>query len=319
MHKRLLPASITVAVLASLALAGCSAGGGGGEKLDPEKTPLTEYYEAIYGGYDEKEQTARQNQVEDLVAACMAEEGFDYVPVDQSQYASFSKDDGEDRDTEEWVAAHGYGMTQTPEEQAASEEESAAFVDPNQDYVMALSESEQIAYQEVLYGPQPTEEEMQSGEYTYDWKTAGCQGSAQHEIQGDNVYDDVKYKPLLDDMSAIYEKVLKAPAVTKLDGKWSACMADAGYTGLSTKDDAMNQINDESNAYYETLTGEADPAKLAEIREHEIAIALADFTCSKKLDYEHTRLSVQFDLERQFITDHKSELDAMVADVAQGK
>jgi hypothetical protein len=171
----------------------------------------------------------------------------------------------------------------------------------------------------VLYGPQPTEEEMQSGEYTYDWKTAGCQGSAQHEIQGDNVYDDVKYKPLLDDMSAIYDKVLKAPAVTKLDGKWSACMADAGYTGLSTKDDAMNQVNDESNAYYETLTGEADPAKLAEIRENEIAIALADFTCSKKLDYEHTRLAVQFDLERQFITDHKSELDAMVADVAQGK
>jgi hypothetical protein len=324
MHQRLLPITVVLGLAATLALSGCSFGGGGADaELDPEKSPMTEYYEAMYGGYDEKEAVAQQKKVEELVAVCMADEGFDYKPVDQSQYTSFASDD-EDRDTEEWVAEHGYGMNQTPEEQAEMNEQASEYVDPNQDYVTALSPTEQEAYYEVLYGPTPSDEELKAmesdGGYEYNWETAGCQGSAQHEVNGDDLTQSDKYKPLMDDINAIWEKQQKDPAIVKVEAAWAACMADAGYADLTAKQDAMTEVSEEQNAYYESgATEEPDDATKAEWRAHEIEVALADFTCSKKVDYQKTYLTAQYRLENQFIDDHKSELDAMVAEIAQAK
>jgi len=322
--RKRLSTTIVLAVAATLALSACSGGGGGGgDKLDANKTPLTEYYEAIYGGYDEKEQIAKQKKAEELMAACMAKEGFEYTPVDNSQYMSFSEEDMEDRNTEKWVSANGYGMTLTPEQQEEQNEQMGEFVDPNQPYVQALSPGEQTAYYEVLYGPGPTEEEMAAMEEgdggEYNWESMGCQGAAQHEVNGEDVTQSEKYKPLMDELNTVWEKLQKDPKVAKLDAAWSACMADAGYPGLKTQDAAMMSVNDASNAYYETATEAPDDAKLAELRENEIAVALADFKCAEKTDYRDKKLEVQFDVERQFIDDHKSELDAMIADVEQGK
>jgi len=325
MHQRLLPITVVLGLAATLALTGCSFAGGGAEaELDPDKSPMTEYYEAMYGGYDEKEAVAQQKKVEELVATCMADEGFDYKPVDQSQYTSFSSDD-EDRDTEEWVAEHGYGMNQTPEEQEEMNEQASEFVDPNQDYVMALSPTEQEAYYEVLYGPGPTDEEMAAmedgdGSYEYNWETAGCQGAAQHEISGDDLTQSDKYKPLMDEINSIWEKQQKDPAIVKVEAEWAACMADAGYADFKVKQDAMNQVNEAQNAYWEGgETEEPDDATKAEWRENEIEVALADFKCSEKVDYQKTYLTAQYRLENQFIDDNKSELDAMVAEIAQAK
>jgi hypothetical protein len=325
MRTRLLPTSLALALAASLTLAGCTGGGGaGGGELDPAKTPMTEYYDAMYGAYDKEDAAAQQKKVEELVATCMAEEGFDYTPVDQSQYQDMSFDD-EDRDTEEWVAEHGYGMNQTPEEQEEMNAQSEQFVDPNQEYVEALSPSEQEAFYEVLYGPSPSEEEMAAMEedgssYEYNWENSGCQGAAQHEISGDDLTQSDKYKPLMDEINSMWEKQQKLPAVVKLEDEWAACMADAGWTDFKKKEDAMMEVNEASNAYWENgATEEPDDALKAEWREHEIEVALADFKCAEKVDYQDKYLAAQYEFENQFITDHKSELDAMVADIAQAK
>jgi len=327
MHQRLLPALVVV-IASTLAFSGCSllpGGGGGEEKLDASKSPLSEYFSAIYGDYDEKESIAQQKKVEELVASCMAEEGFDYTPVDQSQGMKFSSDD-EDRDTEEWVAENGYGMNMTEEQEAEMNEQAEEWVDPNQPYVEALSESEQAAYYEVLYGPGPTAEEqaaMEAGEsYEYNWENGGCQGAAQHEITGDDVTQSEKYKPLMDDISALYEKQQKSPEMVKLNSAWAACMADAGFADFKEKQDAIDEVSQAQNAFWENATPETtgpDAATKAEWRDHEIEVALADFTCAKKTDYEKKSLKAQFAMEDQFIADHKSELDALVADAEQAK
>ena len=303
---------------AALLLAGC-AGGTAAPKLDPEKSPLTEYWSALYGGFDEESYAAQSKEQEELVAACMADEGFEYIPVDQSQYMSFD-DDEVDRDTEEWVAEHGYGMQQTPEEIEEMNEQAEEYVDPNQDYVMALSESEQTAYYEVLYGVQSSEPN-EDGEYEYNWEEAGCQGAAQHEVQGEMPYDNDKYKDLLDEMNSLYEDLQKDPEMKKIDAEWAACMSDAGETGFKKKQDAIDSIIEEQNAMYEDPTAQEDQDAFAkvqeELRKTEIKLALVDFQCSKEVDYQNRSLTIQFALEQQFIDDNKKQLDEMVADAGK--
>lgn len=323
--RKHLSTTIVLAVAAAFTLSACSLGGdGGGEKLDADETPMSAIFESIYGSYDEDEGIADQKKAEELTAVCMSKEGFEYKPVDQSQYQSFSSEDMEDRDTEEWVASHGYGMTQTPEEQEEMNERMGDFVDPNQAYVEALSPGEQTAYYEVLYGPGPSDEEMAAmedgdGSYEYNWETAGCSGAAQHEVNGEDLTQSDEHKPLMDAINTMYEKQQSNKEIKKLDAEWAACMADAGFAEVKQKQDAMNIVNEASNAYYETLTDAPDEAKLAELRENEIAVALADFKCAEKTDYKDKSLKIQFELERQFIEDHKSEIDALVAAVEQGK
>ncbi|TFD59424.1 hypothetical protein E3T43_04835 [Cryobacterium sp. Hh7] len=318
MRQRSLFTVIAAAALLSLTLAGCSSEKAAA-KLDPAESPLSKYMSGAYGDYDEDSMLAQQNEQEELVATCMADEGFDYLPVDNSQYSGMMSDSG-DQNTEKWVAENGYGMSQSPEQLAEQQEQSEEFVDPNQDYVMSLSEGEQAAYYEVLYGVQPTEEEMgEDGSYEYTWETSGCQGFASHEITGDQPSQE-DHAALYEAMSALYEDAQKSPELVALDAEWATCMADAGYADFTKKAEAVDSIMNAQNALYEegSETG-PDEKALADMREKELALAMVDFTCSEDLDYTDASMKVQFDLEEQFIIDHKSELDALIADYEQGK
>jgi hypothetical protein len=299
----------------SFAVAGCSSSDAA-EDLDLSKSPLTEYTEVIYGNQDQDDFVKQQVEVEKLVAACMAEEGFEYIPVDQNQGQVVSSEEMEDTDTEEWVASHGYGMSQTPEEIEDSNDNAVEWVDPNQPYIESLSEGEATAFYEVLYGVQPTDEELnEDGSYDYKWEDAGCQGAAQHEIQGESVYEQEENKALFDSMNAIYEDLVANPEMKKLDTEWASCMADAGYPDFKGKQEAVQNVIDKSNALWEENpeTGPTEEQQ-AEVREYELDLAMADFKCADKMDYTNKATAIQFELEEQFIADHKAELDALVAE-----
>ena len=317
MFRRTLSPALAIAVVVSLAVAGCSASNSA-DKLDPADSPLNEYLSVVYGSdRDQDFYDKQQMEVEELVAVCMADEGFEYIPVDQSQGVVISTEDPEDTNTEEWVATHGYGMSQTPEEIAEMDEGTEEFVDPNQPYLETLSESEATAYYEVLYGVQPSEDELnEDGSYDYNWETAGCQGAAQHEVQGENVYDQEEHKALFDDIDALYTDMQTSPEMKELDAEWASCMADAGYTDYKAKQEAIQDVIDKSNAMWEGDNAETGPTEeqQAEQREYEIEIALADFKCADAMDYIDKSTAIQFELEEQFIEDNKSELDAIVAE-----
>ncbi|TFD65049.1 hypothetical protein [Cryobacterium sp. Hb1] len=316
-HRSLLTA-IAAAALLSLTLAGCS-GEKAAEKLDPAEGPLAKYMSGIYAGFDEDSAIAQQNEQEELVAACMSDEGFDYTPADAAQYSGMMGDSGEEYGTEKWVAENGYGMSQSPEQLAAQEEESEAYVDPNQDYLASLSAGEQTAYNEALNGPQPSEEEIADGSYVDSYEAKGCYGAAFQKINGDQPSPE-DHAAVYDAMSTLYEDLQKSPAIVKLDAEWAACMADAGYATFAKKADAQESIMNEQNALYEDEAGTTPDEKvLADLREQELALAMADFTCAEDVDYTEATTKVQFELEEQFITDHKSELDALIADSEQGK
>lgn len=316
--------AVVGAVALIVALAGCTPAAEGGAE-EEELSPLNRYLSAAWGGdLSEEEQIESMEKDdaarEELIAQCMTEEGFEYIPASSTGSISFSSDDVYQPDSREWVAQYGYGMINYPggDEQAEPAEE---YVDPNQDYISSLSEAEQTAFYEVLYGPPTPAEEMNedgSYEYEYDWTTAGCHGWAQHEMEGDDPTTSDEHKPLMNALNDFYTGLATAPELADVNVAWAACMDEGGYPGFSAQSDAQMSISDELNAYYENQTEwlEDDPA-LAELGEREIELALVDLECRDKTDYRAKSTEITVALEEQFIDDHQAELDAFVAAAEQ--
>lgn len=323
MHRKTLRLAAPAVVGLVFILAGCT--GGDPAASDDEMSPLGEYFSAFYGGdLSEEEQQAKfeadDKQREELTAQCMQDEGFEYIPVATSG-AVFSSGEEWKPDDREFVSQWGYGAVEYPgaDEQPDPEQ---TTTDPNSDYVMSLSESEQAAYYEALYGPTPSEEEMsEDGSYEYNWETAGCSGWASHEISGDDPLQSDEFADVMDAITAFYESSATLPAIAELDREWSSCMDGAGYPGFATQSDAQNSIYDELNTLWSENTSETGPdeAAMDEIHEREVELALTDLDCREETDYRAKYQDAQFEAEEQFIADHKAELDAMKAAAEQAR
>lgn len=322
-----LSAAAGAAALA-LVLAGCS----GSPSAEPtaDTGPIQELFENVMGDWNEDDYTAEMRRIEELVAECMAEQGFDYIPVDYSSQVGFSSDDLEvEWGTLEFAELYGYGATTDPwgslEEQAPGDE----WEDPNWPMVEAMSESEQTAYYEALHGPMDFEEGDEV-EWEYNWEEAGCHGWAQHEIQGgeDNPWEDDRFAGLQQEMELMWENVQADPRLTEIEAEWAACMADAGYPGFTQVHEAEESIYEASNEVWENASGDLPPdapeeawadaeaaaqAELSALTEREIATAVADYTCRAEVDYDAQRRAVELEYEQDFFDTHRTELEEWAA------
>jgi hypothetical protein len=318
-----------------LALTGC----GGGGPADPEDRmgPIDKLYESMYGEWDPEQSDREMIRMEEIIAECMAEQGFDYTPVDYNQGSTAVTFDGDDGIEEEWGTLEfakkwGYGATTNPWGEAVEEpidEPGEVWIDPNQEYVESMSESEQAAYYTALYGEQwnmEWTEEMESGEYVWDWTTAGCSGRAQHEVYGDGWGSSTsEFADLEAEMQLMWEAMSSDPRLSEVASKWSACMAEAGYPGLNEVYDAENLIYERVNAIWESGYADMPPdaseedwraveasvqGDLAAITPDEIKTATDDYTCRDRVRYDQTQIEVNIDHQQRFYDLHKDELIA---------
>lgn len=323
-----------------LLLAGC-AGTSGDDGLTYEDSPLTKYVTAAYGGdmspeEQQKKMQEDQRTMEDLVATCMAEEGFEYAPNTDTGGMVVSDSDNEwEPDKREWVEKYGYGMVNSPFAEQQEEDAAEEYVDPNQEYLESLSDSEQTAFYETLYGVTPDEEDLgEDGSYEYRWEDAGCQGAAQHEVDGDNVWQSDEFADLRGKMEELWTSSMESPEMADLNAEWASCMAEGGEPGFTTQSEASQSINDEQNALYDKAFGDGsepldtessdfvDPSDSPEMKalgEREIELALVDLECRDKTSYLEESLKLQFAREEKFIADNKAELDAFKAAAEQSK
>lgn len=323
------PSSVVVALAAAatLALSGCTTGETAPAETraasDPyvaATTPFTVYWDAMYGVHDDPREIAKREKVEKLIAECMADEGFDYVPVDQHRPKAVTPYmDG--YGTEDWAAQHGYGAFPTDEETKQMDEQ-VASEDPNLEYVESLSESEQGAYYDAMQGSNPpggVYDEGEKGEApVYPPEALGCQGRAEHDVNGDDPTQTSRFAPLVAAMNALEQDQLDDPAMAPIDAEWAECMADTGHPGLSTKQAASDVVFAQSSEYWDSgATEEPSNAIKAGWRAFEIEVAVADFRCAESMDYEAKALEVQITRENQFIADNRDELDALLANLAQ--
>lgn len=325
MHTRLRATAAGVLVLtASLALSACSTASP--EAAPVEESPLSQFFSEAQGGAlspeeQEKQFAEDERQREELIAQCMTKEGFEYTPNIQDASLGAAAEGGEwEPDSRGWVAQYGYGIINYPgRDDAASGEQ---VVDANADYVATLSESEQAAFNEALYGPVPAEGDAPVEDETaeWDWTTAGCLGWAEHERgqSGGLPAMPEQHEPLMDAVNEFYENMMNSPELVEIDAEWASCMTAAGQPGFSAQIDAQTSISDESIALFEEAGETApDEAAMAELGEKEIELALVDLECREETDYRSSVQEVQNKQEQQFIDDHKPELEAFKADLEQ--
>ncbi|MCC2335818.1 hypothetical protein [Cellulomonas wangsupingiae] len=309
--------------VAALVLVGCTGSDAAGPS-DDETGPVTAFFEKVGGSFDDEQFQDDQRRIEELIAACMTEEGFEYTPVDPTSGGVMSSDDAPDWGSEEFVEQYGYGVTTGEELFGGGQEPST---DPNQEYVAAMSESEQLAYNEALYGAM-TEVDPEAdpdAPIESNWEEEGCWGAASHEVNQAQIWDDPAVADMTEEMQVEYENLEDDPSLSEAQGRWSECIAEAGYD-FAAPHEAEQSISDEMSALWEavmpadpeaeidpTASFEPDPAAVAELKEKEFALSAADHECRRSTGFAKAQQAAVIALEERLWEKYGDQLEAAAA------
>ena len=216
-----------------------------------------------YGDDDPEGAQARYREEEaerqELIRTCMAEEGFDYTPVTppEDSFQVWGPEDEEER-----VRTQGFGVT-TWYGNEDQFDQGVEWEDPNQEMIDAMSESEQTAYYEALWGSE--EEQMEGATTEVDPETgeeyqvfegwgAGCEGEASEAVYGDQSSADELWQELSPEMDAMYERIQADPRVVEFEETWAACIAEAGF-GYESREDMYNEVYEDFQARFDEIVG----------------------------------------------------------------
>lgn len=337
-------------VLAVLALAACGndkAPVASGDQ-NSDKSPLAEYMGEGFvsspggggafqvasrpGGQEPTEEDlAKQRKVEDAVAACMKAAGFEYVAVPPEQNAKSKFSEAFNLPPDKFAEQYGYGISTIDWTKAGPNDDA----NPNSKIRSALSPTAQKAYDKALNGPNATgngavviQGEGDDGPMSSDGMDLGCRGKAVKQVYGegaDKKIDFKKFDSLFKDIQALQKRIESDQRVVDATTAWADCLADAGHSGFKKVDDPRTRIQQKldeltgnqpsaTGGPAKTITGppsfdKVDAAKLSELRKSEIALAVADQKCKAK-GYAETYKKVQYEAEKEFVDQHKAELEA---------
>ena len=343
---------------AAVALAAC--GGSSSAEGDDASEPTGEEPTTVaaFFGFDPNDpDTAAANSArlnmrqQELVAACMTNQGFEYVsavpPIGGQDFVF---------DEEEYAREQGFGISTSIDwltgDGASGGGATVEFgttldqwTNPNDAIVEALSESEQEAYTNTLYG-EISELEFGSdlsdsdSEPTDEWG-GGCMGEAAREVYGGA---DEAFQELESLFNELQQRVDSDPRVVEASGDWTACMADRGYDFQTVDelrerghDDLRTRFNElvnfsdpfagwtdeEIEIFFETSSEEAindfyaqnqsevrqdvDEEALAALQQEERDMAVANYECSEKQREVTQEVTQEF--ESQFIADNRDALE----------
>jgi len=260
--------AVAIAIAAALGAAGCGTGegttGGGGDGGDGAAAATTTIspLSALMGWTNDSPEEGRrkQLQVEQLVAECMREEGWEYTPVDyaaQDQPAADPDAELQMTDPVAFGEKHGYGVAYYYDlyeaDTLANGTETASggkpqamgrdgsVTDPNAEYVASLSTSEQEEYNASLYGKQSAVDggySTSAADATIDGTAAasapvavsladqGCYGQADAQVYPQNeAANDPDVQARMNDY---WDGLQQLPELVAAYEDWAACMSKDG-------------------------------------------------------------------------------------------
>lgn len=228
-------------------------------------------------GLTEEQFAGHVETVEQTIAGCMAEAGFEYVPVDvqtvqRAQQYVRSDPEVSRRD---YHRRWGYGETTRFDDPVRT----VGLGPQNLRIFNSLAPADQVAYTHTLFGENP--------DMTFAWtldeedfsETGGCtrKGVAAAFTKQQLAGTYVNPKDVL---------VESDPRIVEAVEAWKRCMRAAGYEGYEDQDELMEELGERLD---ELLDGD-DPRSLAPARARalerlqgeEVAASMADLACEIK-------------------------------------
>ncbi len=257
----------------------------------------------------EKEVARRVNAVEPLIAECMAENGFEYYPVDYAiiraaldfidsinieiRFTTLSLSYGTvvaiKENVSDFKERFGYGISTFygQEDQITSAEG-----DRNMEYYKSLPETDQIAYDQVLYGEDKGATFLMALDNESFVRTGGCLKKAAEQIFSPEEVSAVNFQTDLESRVENDKRVLAAYK------EWSKCLLDAGYV-FEKQDDIptylMTRLEEVTGNQPLSELSNTQLAELEELQSEEVDLAVVDIECEEEY-LEETRDEVEEEL-----------------------
>lgn len=303
---------VVLVLVTIFAFVACGGSGGSNAEGDTATTAAAELESlASFLGYpsgDDPEAAqvfyeAQEQDLQELIRDCMVEQGFEYVPFVYPQpegaFGPF--------DQVEYAREQGFGITTWyGNEELQSTTTGVEVVDPNQEIVSAMSESESTAYYEALYGPpdQGTPEVDEStGEtiYVQEGFGAGCQGQASEAIYGGQ---NRAYEEMSTELEDMYTRMQADPRITEANTEWVSCMSDRGHE-YESLEKMYESVYEDFQKRFEAIVGPnggyVDP--LAGMSEAEIEALFADMTDEEiNAFYQQAQEETESDIDQEALT-----------------
>lgn len=301
--RRLLPGLVGLACIG--ALAACSQGGAPSATPTESLPPGVVVVPAPLGGVAEqyeRSESESHEAIQKAITVCMKDKGFDYKPTarDDSRYRELMAERYGDVEA---AKTDGLGiMTKTAELLKAAEKQGLSVGD---------IQNQKPEYIKALYGHAPGQEEetddpdiikVKTGDgQIFPIPTKACFFSARKAVTPDLG----KY---FQDSTTLFELLQKVQTDIEQDnrykdaeGKWTKCMADAGYESKPRKE------------YTEDLTKKAfeantDEKKQEEVRKEEIKIGTSITQCDRDSNLGQVIKDVQAEKEKKIIDDNQGFL-----------
>lgn len=239
-----------------------------------------------FGLTDEKF-AASVDATEALIASCMAEAGFEYVPVDVTAFLEVEewlrRDPSMTR--EEYKSQWGYGITTSFDHPARD----VGLGPQNLRIYEDLSPADQVAYDRALFG----EDTDATFAITLDdedfTSTGGCTSEAIDQV----FPAEMRTGTFVNPKDVLVES---DPRVAAAEQEWADCMADAGYEYTD-----QDEIIEEFEEQLDVVAGDDDPEELTgsrldglrQIQDDEIAVALKDLECQEPVDIAVRQVEIE--------------------------
>jgi len=242
---------------------------------------------------------ARVTWRENLTAACMAAQGFEYIPVVPTP-DDIEFEEGLLPGTPEYVEQYGYGIWTQPSARGGYTWDIGA--DPNDALVAAMSDAGRDAYVTALSGP-VISENHEDGSVM---REGGCSSAADTPVGDDVAYLVTVRREAMEFLATLDQDTRFAD----IDAAWASCMADAGF-GDRTPRAAQERIQQEQLAAF--VDGVAPEASvIADGAADERRVAVADFECREATDWTARHRAVELELQQEYVDAHLADLGALV-------
>ena len=296
-------------------------------------TPFDEFRNVLWGMNLDADSQLRQLNAdrvrqEDLLAQCMNDLGFEYIPW--LGWNTWYIRDAENYrpDDQDWVTQYGYGWTTLPPESRGGGGISGTMDfftpgNPNIEIFNSLSEGEQRAFWAAFQYRGSGLSRIVDG-----WEHINCNNWSSAVVNYERqVGNRAEFAPLMAAITQMYDDLRWE--ISDADRAWSNCMAESGFPGLERQWEASDTLLRELNELTTRISANPNwepgvnpttdnSPEMAKLRDREIKLATADLNCRISTNFEANRSAHVVSVETQFIDDHLAALTALRDAAEQG-